>query len=255
MDNIQALEQQLYYARRILADLEIKKAGYTTLTMPSHMVLELEDAQKKVAELEEKINVAKTLQPQPILKLIPLPKKGFNQTYVLRFVLVLAAIVIIILVVILLNNRTTNIATPDTLPTSTSNPTQTSPAKTTTSVVPTLAILTNVISSSPTLQATIAIVATTPVPPTATTTPPISPKTLSGHTNTVYSVAWSSPDGKTLASSSEDTTIRLWNVATGLQKGQPLSGHTNTVYSVAWSPDGKTLASGSKDTTIRLWDV
>jgi WD40 repeat protein len=64
-----------------------------------------------------------------------------------------------------------------------------------------------------------------------------------------------SPDGKTLASSSDDGTIRLWDIATGRPIGSPLTGHTDAVYSVAFSPDGKTLASGSDDHTIRLWDV
>ena len=64
-----------------------------------------------------------------------------------------------------------------------------------------------------------------------------------------------SPDGKTLASGSDDDTIRLWDVATGRPIGKPLTGHTDWVNSVAFSPDGKTLASGSADHTIRLWDI
>ena len=77
--------------------------------------------------------------------------------------------------------------------------------------------------------------------------------TLKGHTDAVYSVAFS-PDGKTLASGSGDKTIKLWDVATGKEQAT-LKGHTELVSSVAFSPDGKTLASGSEDQTIKLWDV
>jgi len=76
---------------------------------------------------------------------------------------------------------------------------------------------------------------------------------LSGHTGSVYSVAFS-PDGRLLASGSSDWTIRLWDVGTG-QVVRTLSRHTDSVYSVAFSPDGRLLASGSWDRTIRLWDV
>ena len=77
---------------------------------------------------------------------------------------------------------------------------------------------------------------------------------LTGHTEEVYSVAFS-PDGKTLASGDADSTVRLWDVAAHQPIAAPLTGHTDAVDSVAFSPDGKTLASGSIDGTVRLWDV
>jgi len=71
---------------------------------------------------------------------------------------------------------------------------------------------------------------------------------LQGHTGDVHSVAWS-PDGKTLASGSNDKTVKLWKAATGKLLAS-LQGPTGDVHSVAWSPDGKTLASGSSDQTV-----
>jgi len=62
-----------------------------------------------------------------------------------------------------------------------------------------------------------------------------------------------SPDGQMLASSSEDQTIRLWDV-TSQSLLQELHGHSNRIRWVTFSPDGQTLASSSDDGTIKLWD-
>ncbi|ARI81869.1 WD40 repeat domain-containing protein [Microcystis aeruginosa] len=76
---------------------------------------------------------------------------------------------------------------------------------------------------------------------------------LEGHNSRVNSVSFSR-DGKTLATGSDDGTIKLWDVETG-QEIRTLSGHNGKVNSVSFSPDGKTLATGSEDKTIKLWNV
>ncbi|WP_414518592.1 ribosome assembly protein 4, partial [Nostoc sp. PCC 9305] len=77
----------------------------------------------------------------------------------------------------------------------------------------------------------------------------IEVNTLEGHSSRVNSIGFS-PDGKTLASGSDDKTIKLWDVSTG-KAIKTLTGHSSSVLSVAFSPDGKTLASGSDDKTIK----
>jgi WD40 repeat protein len=77
---------------------------------------------------------------------------------------------------------------------------------------------------------------------------------LKGHTDSVWSVAFS-PDGTRIISGSLDKTIRIWDVKTGEEVIEPLKGHTDSVLSVAFSPDGTRVISGSLDKTIRIWDV
>jgi WD40 repeat protein len=78
-------------------------------------------------------------------------------------------------------------------------------------------------------------------------------KVLSGHSEAINSVAFS-PEGKTLASGSNDNTIKLWDVATG-REIKTLKGHSEWVTFVTFSPDDKLLASMSGDKTVKLWDI
>ena len=77
--------------------------------------------------------------------------------------------------------------------------------------------------------------------------------TLVGHSADATGAAFS-PDGRRVATSSRDKTIKLWDMSTG-QDVFTLRGHTAGVISLAFSPDGNLLVSGGVDNTARVWNA
>jgi WD40 repeat protein/DNA-binding SARP family transcriptional activator len=74
---------------------------------------------------------------------------------------------------------------------------------------------------------------------------------LEGHKLTLKDVAWS-PDGRWIATSSNDGSARLWAAGTGTSRFA-LLGHAATVQDLEWSPDSTRLVTGSDDGTAKVW--
>ncbi|HEV7892029.1 MAG TPA: PEGA domain-containing protein [Pyrinomonadaceae bacterium] len=87
-------------------------------------------------------------------------------------------------------------------------------------------------------------------------------KRLAGHTDDVSYMVFS-PDNKLLATSSDDETVRLWDVETGRVKILNTSTEVLGMGPLAFSPDGKTLVGiadnigddEDADLKIRFWDA
>ena len=76
---------------------------------------------------------------------------------------------------------------------------------------------------------------------------------LRGHTGNVNSVAFS-PSGSQLLTTSNDASVRVWDVRTW-QTLKVLTGHHGSVLSATFSPSEQRIVTASEDKTARIWDA
>jgi WD40 repeat protein len=72
------------------------------------------------------------------------------------------------------------------------------------------------------------------------------------HSLPIVALAYS-PDGKLLASGSNDNTVKIWDAASR-ELIRTLEAHTAPVRGVAFSPNGSTLATGDENGDIKFWN-
>ncbi len=82
---------------------------------------------------------------------------------------------------------------------------------------------------------------------------------LLGHTERINTIALS-PDGRWLATGSDDRSVKLWDVSAAIHQHQnltaiTLAGHKSPVRTLAITPDSHWLATGGNDSEVLLWDL
>lgn len=59
------------------------------------------------------------------------------------------------------------------------------------------------------------------------------------------------PDKRRMITGSDDKTIRLWDLKTGVMS-KKMQGHSKGVWTLAVSPDGQLIASGDDSGTVKV---
>jgi WD40 repeat protein len=77
--------------------------------------------------------------------------------------------------------------------------------------------------------------------------------TFPGHSSDVNSVAFS-PNGRFIASASDDNTLRIWEANTTDPAPDNIH-HSDRIYSVHFSNDGQLIVSASRNGTVKVWDT
>jgi WD40 repeat protein len=83
--------------------------------------------------------------------------------------------------------------------------------------------------------------------------PEATARVLATQDDVFFKVAFR-PDGKQLAASGVDGTIRLFDVSSGNEQLK-IAGHSNWIVDVCYSPDGKLIATASRDGTSKVFEV
>ena len=76
---------------------------------------------------------------------------------------------------------------------------------------------------------------------------------LTGHTSHLFRARFD-PQGKQIATASEDGTARIWDAATGTQR-LFLVQHDYWILDPVYSPDGKQLATQAESGYLEIWDA
>jgi WD40 repeat protein len=92
-------------------------------------------------------------------------------------------------------------------------------------------------------------------PPSAVAAEPTPPRlNLDGHSGPVWALAYSPPEGKTLAMALDDGSVKLWELPAGNLRAT-LRLHEGPIWAVAFSPDGNTLATAGDDNLAKVYDL